>query len=488
MPGLNGDQRRRALLLSKRLEDIAAARHNLVLQIEDLDEQAKPVQLEFNVLHNLNAATSNLPDESLAMIFEAGAFPESGFRQHLGVLVSHVSSRWRRVALATPRLWTRIAWQNSPEWKARAITFLQRSKLAPLDVTVLQSQPEDSTPNFFQSINSHLGHCRSLCVEDAEGLAEAMKHLSNAAPLLSSVNLGPGTKDHNVYIVLHAPLFPSGAPHLKTAQLHSLDIDSLQFVQPAFKSITSLRLTSLWIDPPIEEAYLPLRNALMALPSLHHLELQMNSYDEIHATDPPIVLPTVQYMSLNTPPGCLDVVTCSFIAENLLVLSLEGWDGQELEIGVEDQSTLRFPSLEHLILTQIKLRLPWLDAYARRFPDIKRLTCQVHPESERCGIEYVLFPMCFTQNHESIVDDGPPEVDEWNRWPNLEVIATSATDTPLHPGICLKLSVVKSCRPLRKLMLPDTLCAQAGADIMAQLREYIQVESFSLDWPMPFLE
>ncbi|KAF7966707.1 hypothetical protein HWV62_37306 [Athelia sp. TMB] len=206
-------------------------------------------------------------------------------------------------------------------------------------------------------------------------------------------------------------LFPSGAPCLKTAQLHGIDVTSIQISLPALGLITSLRLTGLFVHALRDDGYNVFRKALMALPLLHHLELQVKSYDADSNTDP-IVLPTIQYMRLETSPVHLDELTCSFMAANLLVISLEGWDGQEYDIGMEDLSTLRFPSLEHLILTNIGTNRPFLDAYAQRFPNITRLTCQVRPDAKGCDIDYVLTPMCWgTQKYEYPDDMGPPKLD-----------------------------------------------------------------------------
>ncbi|KAF7984625.1 hypothetical protein HWV62_12845 [Athelia sp. TMB] len=499
MPRFNEDRHRRALLLSKRLNDIAAERRNLVLQLEDLNQQAKTAQREFNMLHNMDALTSNLPDEALAMIFEAGALPESSHLRHFGIAVSHVSSRWRRVALATSHLWTRIVWRAQALWppqekilRARTIAFLERSRLAPLDINIFQFRLIDFTPDFLQLLNDHIGRCRNLRIEDAqqEGLIKAIESLSNAAPLLSSIDFSSESIEPDIYVELPL-LFPSGAPLLKSAQLHGIGVTSMHFTLPALGSITSLRLTGLLVDSSIEGGYHAFRNALMALQSLHHLELELDRYEDDDDTeDLPIVLPTIQYLRLDAPPGHLDMLTCCFTAENLLVLSLEGWDGQEYDLDMEDQS-IHFPSLEHLILTEININRPFLDAYAERFPDITQLTCQVQPDARGCDIDYILTPICFgTQKYDHPEGvDGIPDFDEdLDRWPNLEVIAVSATDTPLGPMLNNMISIAKLGRPLRKLMLPDALCAQAGADAMAQPKELVQVEDYSFDWPMPFPE
>ncbi|KZP21138.1 hypothetical protein FIBSPDRAFT_860824, partial [Athelia psychrophila] len=96
---------RQRLLLSGRLEEIATERRRLVLQLAELDARGKAVQQD---LHNLDSPISILPSDILVMIFEAGALLESRAKFHFGSLASHVSRMWREIALATPRLWTKI--------------------------------------------------------------------------------------------------------------------------------------------------------------------------------------------------------------------------------------------------------------------------------------------------------------------------------------------------------------------------------------------
>ncbi|KAF7983510.1 hypothetical protein HWV62_21844 [Athelia sp. TMB] len=421
----------------------------------------------------------------------AGVLPESGHRQHFGVLVSHVSSRWRRVALATSFLWTRIVWnaRNGLEGVARVIAFLERSRLALLDVSIHQIQREDFSPELLRLINDQFGRCRHLRIEDGQvvgDLVNSINYLPNAAPLLKSIDLSAGNASAT-YAKLDMPLFPSGAPCLRTAQLHNIDIKSMHFVLPAFNSVTSLRFTNAWYGIPTHGKYDALRNALMALPSLYHLELQLDEHD-YHDTDLPIVLPTVRYMRLDIPPPHLDMLTSSIRAQNLVALSIEWWNGHVSPIGVVDQSTTRFPLLEHLILTDIAVTRPYLDAYAKRFPKIKRLTFHVDPEYKGCDIAHILRSTRFDAPEYGFQEnDTSPVCDRLARWPNLEVIALSATNTHLDSLSFDTASMEKLVSlPLCKLMLPNTLDDKAVADAIAQLKSIIQVEDYSLDWPMPF--
>ncbi|KAJ8456626.1 hypothetical protein ONZ51_g12009 [Trametes cubensis] len=56
-------------------------------------------------------------------------------RLPFNVLVSHVCSRWRAVAIENPLLWSHIRFVGTPPYD-RATTYLERAKAAPLAITV----------------------------------------------------------------------------------------------------------------------------------------------------------------------------------------------------------------------------------------------------------------------------------------------------------------------------------------------------------------
>lgn len=105
---INKDSRQPHIIsLSKRLHEIASARLELLLQLADLDARASAAQEERNALQTLDAPISYLPNDVLKMIFEEGMHPRD-FSHHIGELVSHVTKRWRSVALDTPKLWNKV--------------------------------------------------------------------------------------------------------------------------------------------------------------------------------------------------------------------------------------------------------------------------------------------------------------------------------------------------------------------------------------------
>lgn len=123
--------------LNSQLEGIGSARKKLLRALEKLDAQEIAVHRELNS----NVLISILPDDVLAMIFEAGAVLEQGNQVHFESLVSHVSQHWRSIALATPRLWNKIYCikpqgmdddgLHPDELVQRVASFLDRSRYFP---------------------------------------------------------------------------------------------------------------------------------------------------------------------------------------------------------------------------------------------------------------------------------------------------------------------------------------------------------------------
>ncbi|KZP08103.1 hypothetical protein FIBSPDRAFT_270169 [Athelia psychrophila] len=116
--------------------------------------------------------TSNLPNELLAMIFEADMpiyreeGPVLGALLKSGKVFSHVSHRWRSIALDTPSLWTEIHYNDQP---LRACTeYLSRSRKAPLDIYInAPCFDRELTSSLLDSLSENIGRCRLLYIAPA---------------------------------------------------------------------------------------------------------------------------------------------------------------------------------------------------------------------------------------------------------------------------------------------------------------------------------
>ncbi|KZP21132.1 hypothetical protein FIBSPDRAFT_931776 [Athelia psychrophila] len=489
------DRQRLALSLTRRLEDIATGRRNLVLQQENFDRQEKAVQRKFKSLHNMNAAISIFPSEILSMIFEAGALFDSSPRCHFGSLVSHVSRHWRKIALATPRLWNKIECTRSKVEedecetymtyseleRERVATFLSRSKSSPVDIRIqdfCKDDPDDiQTRDFLAMLGNHVGQFHHLSIKD--GILNTLKYLSHKpASILRSILISL-EGDYDVFH-LERPLFPFGAPHLTIAQLNNIATSSLHFCLPSFQHLQCLRLQGIEVDRH------EFRDALMALPVLNHLELSVDNFSQRATRFPAVLLPTLRFLQVETyhlhTLDCAILAILTIHAASLTTLSLSGWDdcAPELDLSSEEALESHFPALQHLILAigNTTNTSPDLEVIARRFPEIERLTCQVLPHSGLCyGIDHIL----------TAIDAGSSG-DNSLRWPKLHTVAVSGSRTPLDAAaLHYKIYVMRDAgHPLRKLKLPESLLALAGTKAMGYLRTIVDVEDFSIDWPTPF--
>ncbi|KAF7971015.1 hypothetical protein HWV62_22287 [Athelia sp. TMB] len=359
----NEARRQHLLLLLQELAGFANERLKLLRQLEDLDARERPVKLEHAALQNLDSPTSNRPDEVLSMIFLAGMGQEDVFPEpYFGELVSHISSHWRRVALSTPRLWENVEmrvvsdtldWEEmrstvltsdeKERWnstamaernrrKDRSAAYLSRSRSCPVNIFIKCTDEQDALLDFFDLISDHI----------AGDIQWQERILSSSTPLLKSVELVDIMGNH----------------HLLS--------------QPAFASVTSLRLTNFDIDGLGQfEAF---RTGLMQLKSLNHLELKIKliNWNIVDLSWQTALLPTVRFLHLeghsDPAPWFLDLID----ATSVEVLSIGYWWNRTLEL-----TDTQFPSLQHLILTEGYMPYLRPDALLGGLPRVEQLTFKV---------------------------------------------------------------------------------------------------------------
>ncbi|KZO95369.1 hypothetical protein CALVIDRAFT_564782 [Calocera viscosa TUFC12733] len=118
--------------------------HILKLQISELERKKRRSIIEKEHLTMLNLQLAalqspvyKLPDDLLAHIFELSYDPVRD--DNIGWIVSHVSARWRRVAISTPRLWTKITVKRPFRWTRRGDVeqrVIQRAQSCPITLIV----------------------------------------------------------------------------------------------------------------------------------------------------------------------------------------------------------------------------------------------------------------------------------------------------------------------------------------------------------------
>ncbi|KZP03010.1 hypothetical protein FIBSPDRAFT_1055509 [Athelia psychrophila] len=466
-------RRQLALSLSERLEEIASARLKLPAELDNLDAQERAVCLERSILHNLDAPTSDIPAELLAMIFEADEdMPLSqGLKPHVGAIVSHVSHRWRKIALSAPRLWSRIRYVAGSSHIEKFHMHLSRSKMAPVDIYIDVYNHSALVMDLPHLVADHIGHCRRLCIENVpkfflQRLLECTS--SQPAPILTFLKIHGRNG-----LPFSGPLFASAAPRLRVLDLQGLELNAIQIPWiSVFKAVTHLRLDDIYIRNSETCSYFLC--ILGTLKSLSHLELQPMKFP-IPLPQSPLELPNLQFLHMD----CLDrlqtlnIVIQNIRASSLTSLSLEGWSGEEegVDPDVVKLARSHFPFLRHLIISG-SLRDTHL--LAETFPDIERLTCKT---ISYMGGRNILHMLTDINNCATLA------------WPKLESIAASRVYRHIVIDLALRnafLDLQQAGRPLHKLMLPQEYISRTDTKALALLREVVEVEPFSDNWPTTF--
>lgn len=464
-----------------------------------LDTQLRASQIEFNSLQNYMAPIASLPEEVLAMVFVAGAesYQEKGLQ--FAILVSHVSRTWRGIALSTPLLWANIRCVKPSQSEdepfhtphrpyartelERLVAFLVRSKTFPIYLYITHPRADDLDPRFIVLLTNHFTHLRHLSITDIDekGISKIQSDFSRQpVPLLESVELGVGENSCKLFR-LSKPLFSSGAPRLKMAQLNMIDFSTFHLCLRAFRSVTTLRLAYIYIDD--QWAYASFRECLMALPSLTHLELQ-ESFVDLKPSFQPIVLPYL--LSLHASGGhtygLLNVMGLIH-AVSLAVLSLQGLCHSDTAV-----PELHFPSLQHLILLDVHKKVPVL-TILNQLPSIGRLTCVGSPTSYHDNRSFGIDDF-FAAISTRTFDDRNTPAGYIFPCPQLHTLAVSISPLEVNTLVSKILVLQEFGLPVGKLMLPKLLLAQTGArtQAMEKMGGFMEIEDFRVDWQTPFTD
>ncbi|KAI6115603.1 hypothetical protein EV401DRAFT_1975376 [Pisolithus croceorrhizus] len=152
--------------LAARISDLQSAHDDMARVLKNLKVTAARIQ-------NSKAPVSRLPSDVLSLIFEEchQSNPQwTGVLCLLGQLpievrLSHVSSQWREVALATPSLWSSIRFPFEQR-EDSLVEYLERSRGGLLDVYL---GPWAKYPNLERALTTvlipHLGRFQQLVLE-----------------------------------------------------------------------------------------------------------------------------------------------------------------------------------------------------------------------------------------------------------------------------------------------------------------------------------
>lgn len=149
-------------------------------QILDLGQEIVQILATIRSAMNHVKPVNRLPPEILTKVFE--------FRKSEGDLIAatHVCARWRATLLSTPFLWTKINFEDI----VRATAYIERSRTAPIDVTVSKSRSFLGPEGAFLGALHWVARMKSLHIDAEEEQIKAIaKRLCLKTPNLQSLSL-----------------------------------------------------------------------------------------------------------------------------------------------------------------------------------------------------------------------------------------------------------------------------------------------------------
>ncbi|KAF8499378.1 hypothetical protein JB92DRAFT_3099309 [Gautieria morchelliformis] len=445
-------------MLYEEVADLETTRERLLSQLKAVDKSLAAAHVRISETKNLNrnAHTSNLPSEILSSIFEAGLhtqltspkqWPQQGHQ--FEILVSHVSRRWRNVALQTPRLWSYIYLDPCTSTMELLNIYLERSSghLLDISVRILYHQPQRL--QFFRAqfrwqlatLIPHAargGSCPSLLLAISSWIPQ-FSRISRFSQMSALLRLRASRlTSEDVFHTMNPTLFTGGAPVLSSVELNGYCVSLCRL---PLASVTSLTLRGPTLSQ--EEAHM----LFSPLHCLTHLYIQAH---QIHYTNlPPIKLPSVisLHVFLNScdPLGalnCLDLPAVKTLTVD------ENFPGRILEFSKTIHQT--YPALRAL---KVVAGDPWGDYpqepmhdFVAAFPDIA---------------------------------EGPP----WPRLHTMAVTAPTLTDWAT-PRTDLMLSIIalidrriRSGYAISHLTVSKDITRQIGQEELQQLRERVVLEA-----------
>lgn len=251
---------------------------------------------EIGVILNENAPVGSIPPEILSAIFETGhrmaIFSDSynsddSEQEELGssrfeVVVSHVTTYFRAVAIDNPALWSRI--DVSPQLsKDELAVYLDRSKRYPLDLHLYLKDVDDMVSNEMVDILfSQMDRWLRFSVEsdfERDDNPVLARLVDSSAPLLEHLSISVADRDPtNISTIVNSypQTLRGGAPRLSFVRLGGL---SLYFFRPPLANVTTLHIDQ---TKDISMRYTEFRAILTAPRALVNLSVMG---DILHSTD-----------------------------------------------------------------------------------------------------------------------------------------------------------------------------------------------------------
>lgn len=323
------------------LENTDKKRDRLLYQFAPLEKSRAMVKAHCHRTVIQTASISSLPYETLAGIFRHGhsSPPYLHRGRPFEIIVSHVSPRWRDVAISQPNLWNRLSLScHSPETMGQS--YNSRSKSLTIDISVDLRQCGDShdlldVALLYRQLQLFLNRLRHLIIHSHTGQT-FVDLMSTLVPLGAPVM-------QTLHVILYedrvlddswvadpmwdspTPIFCGGTPALRNLIFSGLSLHSL-FCWPPLDTVKSLRMSELEVDDLMTRGNLEIM--LNRLSTLTHLYMHSDHLADLHV-DGSINLPSLE----------------------LLHLDVQVVDGRDLR---ELFAALSVPSLQELVLENVE--------------------------------------------------------------------------------------------------------------------------------------
>jgi hypothetical protein len=464
-------------LANSMLKGNAAIRRHLrdlqdEVQVLELDLARK--QREIIALTNSVAPISLLPSELIAEIFNTGRHTSS-IRPSFPLVVSHVTRKWREIAIQSPSLWTDIRIGGRSETQALLDLYLQRSQDQPLDVEIhhfhrsalRRDEIRKLYDDIFGILAHHAGRWRHLRIivdselPEEDHLLWIFTQLHDLyAPRLQSFYLESNG-------IASAPkrcdIFTHGAPLLSSIVLRG---DALPFGLPPLSSVTKLELG------PCTDQYrhYELNKILTGLPTLselvlrHHLHFQAG-----HAHLPlPIELPSlisldIQFTHDNRLEFGLQRTLDVIEAPNLESFTLDIAYSSELSkyiSGPTDKSMSdRFPRLSTFGLHLDKIPDEMFPRLCDAFPDVTQI---ITTRDDTSGLLSFL--------------DGTERQILWPKLDSLTIIMQQSYKSIFDKLCSVISSRVERGHPIRHLKMPWSFTSNVPIGRIRWLQKHVELE------------
>ncbi|KAK1233648.1 hypothetical protein PQX77_003192 [Marasmius sp. AFHP31] len=336
-------------------------------------------------LNHLSGDTDNddcdmqLGEYSVPSVQSKGPPPE--------VKVSHVSQRWRQIALGTGTLWTSIFVKRGACHEAVS-AYLQRSSESPLDVIIVHDRPLDDNSDDEESSQAHqrifdlallhISRWRRCWVDSSRHNIDSpflSRLISAQAPVLEYLSIGVEVSNHlrphDQSEGLSTPrIFTGGCPRLAFVYLRGL---AVYLFRPPMSTVTALSIDH---TRHICIRFSGFRALLHSSPLLLHLSI---SGDVVGNQSWPqsdfITLPALRSLAITSfRASNYSSILLTINAPLLRKIILEDACEHDLDPFLNSSRASKYPLLQSLVFCDCHFTVSKYRMFCASFPSVSELT------------------------------------------------------------------------------------------------------------------